>query len=185
MPDYCAGLDVDSYRALPLGVRVRLAAVDCLGWRYSRNNAFPRARKGLPDLVDPFGHGIDCSSFTAYVLLTAFPLGRWDAERYGELQIFNASEPWSPIDAVERAGVGSRVSAPVAGLWHLTQAWKSLAPLAGGHARLSYSQPDGGLLVLESTTKRDGVGPTWSATTWDALAARYPAGVRAAALGPG
>lgn len=96
----------------------------------------------------------------------------------------DASRPWSPIAAVEAAKAGSRVAAPIGGAWHLTQAWKSLTPLSGGHARLSYADPSDpyNLLVLESSSKLNLVGPTWTRTTWATLQKQYPAGVRAIAL---
>lgn len=188
---YVGELTRDQYRALPLGVRLRLAASDLLGWRYKTGSdvRFPAARNGLAvpsSMIDPDGPGIDCSSLTAYLLMTAYPEAPWNGDRYGELQIFDAAEPWSPIDAVEQAGVGSRVSAPVAGTWHLTQTWKSLNPLSGGHARLAYASPTDAdqLLVLESSSRSNGIGPRFSRTRWSDLLAKYQE-ARAAALGPG
>ncbi len=186
---FIGSLSQQEFRALPLDARIRIAAADVLGWRYVTGNGvrFPTDREGLPSsLVDPAGGGIDCSSFTAYVLTTVFPDGKWDRDRYAELQIMDAAQPWSPIDAIERAYVGSRVDAPVGGAWHLTQTWKSLSPLSGGHARLSYAMPGdpNQLLVLESTNANNKVGPRWSRTTWSKLAA-YGGGAKAAALGAG
>lgn len=195
-----ADLDPKLFSTLPLDFRIRLAAVDYLGGRYSRTVRFPAPRPGLPvSLVEPRATnlGVDCCSFGAYVLITAMPRARWDAARYRELQIMDAAHPWSPIEAVERAGAGSRVDHPVAGCWHVTQKWDDPHPeevdgdgLSGGHFRLSRAteaDPDL-LLVLESTSRRGGIGPTWSWARWSDLAAsaRGKGGdCRAAALGNG
>lgn len=176
MPVYCGGLDQAAFAALPLGVRIRLAAFDFLGWRYSRTNNFPAARPGMPaGLARPGvpNLGIDCSSQGSYIVITATPKGLWTPERYGELQIFDAKQPWSPLDAVERAKVGRKVDAPVPGRWHVTQRWQDAStadgtPLSGGHFRVSYCEPtDPDLLfVIESTNRAHPaggeVGPTWS-----------------------
>lgn len=191
---WCAGLPQDEFRALPLEVRLRLAANDCLGWRYGTGNKvrFPAARPMLPErLVDPDGGCIDCSSFTAYVLATAYPGGHWSRARYAELQIFDAQRPWSPISAVEYAGVGSRIDGPAKGVWALCQSWVDASTrdgdsLSGGHARIvfcSNRDPDH-LAVLESTS-RSSTGPRWSKVRFSELQIRYPGGVRLAALGPG
>lgn len=176
---------------LPLDVRVRLAVADLVGYRYGRQVTYPASRPGLPsELVQSGPALIDCSSATAYVLLTACR-GRWTFERYDELQIVDARRPWSPIEALELAGAGSRTDGPVPGTWSLCQAWgdDSLEDGDGvedGHSRLVHVDPDGdGLLVFESTSRDSGIGPRWSRTTHTELVRRYAAGVRYAALGAG
>lgn len=181
------GMSLAAFAALPLEARIRLAASDYLGWRYGSPNSFPNPRPGLPTgLVVPGRTSgvIDCSSFGSYVLITATPAGRWDAARYGELQIFDAKAPWSPLDAVERAGVGVKVAEPVVGGWHVCQAWVDDRlddgdPLDQGHFRLVRAMTADSLLVLESTS-REGIGPRWSLVTLVELRKRYPAGVRLA-----
>lgn len=191
---WCAGLDKKAFRDLPLEVRIRLASNDCLGWRYGSGTKtrFPASRPMLPQrLVDPNGGYIDCSSFTSYVMATVFPDGHWTRARYAELQIFDAERPWSPLSAVEYAGVGSRIPGPVKGAWALCQAWVDASTrdgdsVSGGHARIVYCDPEDEdqILVLESTS-RSSIGPRWTRTRFSALRSRYPGGVRLAALGPG
>lgn len=187
---YIGALSEDEYRAMPQDARIRLAAADLIGWRYVTGSGvhYPYYRPHLPaTLVDFEGRGIDCSSFTSYILFTAYPDGAWTDQSYQDLQIMDPNRPWSPIEAVENAGVGSRVDAPTGGLWHLTQAWKSVSPLTSGHARMIYADPDDpdSLLVLESSNRFNLVGAVWTKSTWTDLCAMYPAGIRAAALGPG
>lgn len=197
MSVYCGGLELAAFRLLPLGVRIRLAACDLLGWRYSRTNAFPAARPGMPaSLARPGAPnlGIDCSSQSSYLVITATPDGRWDAARYADLQIQDASRPWSPLDAVETAKVGAKVARPVPGRWHVSQTWvdgdgNDGTPLRGGHARVAYCEPSDPdlLFVFESSTRThplDGaaLGPTWSTPRVSSLVAKYPGGVRWAVL---
>lgn len=183
---YLGTLSAHDYRALPLDARIRLAASELLGKRYSRDVGFPVKRGSIPSsLVRP--GGIDCSSLVAYILMTVYPseFTLWTGEHYAGLQIMDAARPWSPIEAVERAGVGSRVPRPVGGSWHVTQRWKSLSPLSGGHARLCYAHEDDPDLldVLEATTRDGGIGATWSTARWSALTTGAQA--LAAALGEG
>lgn len=190
----------DIFAALPMDGRIALAAADFLGSRYSRDNHFPAQRPGFPPSLLRQGEtqlGIDCSSLGAYVLVTATPGGLWTEELYAMLQIFDPADPWSPITATERAGVGSRVDAPVAGLWHVTQRWEDPHPatvdgdgLAGGHFRIcrAHKQEPDRLLVLESTTRDNKIGPRWTYTRWSSLlnSAREKGGdCRCAALGAG
>ena len=190
---WCAGYTAEEFWALSLEARLRLAASDCLGWRYGTGSKvrFPYARPMLPaSRVDRNGGAIDCSSFTAYCLATAYPFARWTQQRYAELQIMEAENPWSPISAVERAGVGGRISQPVKGVIALSQAWvdastKDGDSVSGGHARIVWCLDDDTLLVLESSS-RGGIGPRWTfGVTFSELERRYPDGVRLAALGPG
>lgn len=192
------GITPAEYRDLPIGVRVLLAIQALVGWRYGRSVSFPALRPGLPATLverNAVNARIDCSSAVGYVVITATPKGRWNRARYDDLQIMDADRPFSPIEACEAAGVGSRVDAPVAGLWHGLQTWRDSSTddgdgLEGGHLVLAYATPDDPdlLRVFESTTRGpgDGWGPTWSWRRWSDLVARYPDGnVRAVALGPG
>lgn len=195
-PVYCGGLPLSAFRRLPLGVRIRLAVCDLLGWRYSRTNAFPARRPGMPASLARPGLpnlGIDCSSQSSYVVITATPDGAWTPDRYAELQIQDAARPWSPLDAVETAKVGFKVAKPIPGRWHLSQTWVDAngadgTPLQGGHARITHCDPaDPDLLfVFESSTRThpiDGgaLGPTWSVTRVSELLKKYP-GARWAVL---
>lgn len=188
---WCAGLSVRAFRALSLEVRIRLAVADLVGYRYGRDVEYPAQRPGLPaQLVGIGTRRIDCSSATAYVLATAYPGGAWTRGRYRELQIMDPSRLWSPLDAVELAGIGSRVPGPVPGTWALCQAWGDARLDDGdgvedGHSRLVQVGPDGDALLVFESTSRGGIGPRWSTTSYAELVARYPGGVRLAALGAG
>lgn len=175
MSVYCAGLDLASFSRLSLDLRIRLAAMDLLGWRYSRSNSFPAARPGMPAQLAKPGVpnlGIDCSSLGSYVLITATPAGLWDSARYAELQIFDAAQRWSPMDAVERAKVGRKVESPLPGRWHVSQRWSTGG---SGHFRLARADEADAdrLLVIESTNAPHPLGgekgPTWSIASVKAL----------------
>lgn len=202
--EYCGGLTEEEFFALPLEARLRIAASDLMGWRYSRNNSVPHSREGIPDVVpvDPDGlGGIDCCTMTSYLLMTCLR-GNW-AGIWALLQVVDAAEPWSPIRGVEQAGVGSRISGPVEGVIALSQAWKDATTLDGdgldsGHARLvKFLRIDGEwwCRVWESTSRYNNRGPTISLVKWQDLLDRYQtdekamalgeAGIRLVALGPG
>ena len=194
--DYAGMLAVDDYAQRPLTERILFAAVSFLGWRYSGASNRGQVRlpmrrtpgmERLPDtLFDPEGflnHGIDCSSLTSFVLLTVFCRTHWTPADYEGLQVQDRARPWSPIESVERVGVGRRIKTLRPGRWYLTQAFRQISPdLSGGHARLCRCIDGDRLAVLESTSARNDVGPTWAYPTWSELERRYPAGVQAAEL---
>jgi len=190
---WCAGLPEDEFRKLPLDVRLHCAMSDLVGWRYGTGAEvrFPKFRPMLPSHLVDFGEKrIDCSSATAYLLATAFPQGRWSRDRYRELQIMDASDPWSPVKAVEAAGVGSRIDKPIPGVWALSQAWVDDTTsdgdgLSGGHARIVKFITVDQMLVFESTTRDGRIGPRITTSSHADLLRRYTAGVRYAALGEG
>ena len=181
--DYCAGLTEAQFVDLPLSARIHLVASEFLGWRYGRDIRYPRVRPMLPSrLVDPRGQQIDCSSLTTYVLVSVFPHGEWSMPRYRELQIFDVRRPWSPLEAVEAAGVGVAIDGPEKGAWALSQAWKDASiddgdGLSGGHARIVYFRSEDDLLVLESTS-RGRLGPRWTQASYSNLCRLFPAGVK-------
>jgi len=193
--EHRAGLSVDDFVKLPVWTRICLAASDLLGWHYrdENGNRFPLPAPSLPPQLVKTGlpeQGIDCSSFTAYCLTSGFPRAAWTPATYADLQIFDAARPWSPIEAVVAARVGSAVvelaSAPEGSVL-LTQAWSSLSPLSGGHARLCRKHASGVLEVLEASSRTEkggtlGIGPTRTWTTVIDLQRKYKAGVRGAVL---
>lgn len=185
-----AGLTLGEWLALPVGVRIRLAASLYLGWRYPprRTDRVSLAfdGPGLPKLTGT--RYVNCSPFTASILCAVYP-DRVDAAAYGDLVVFAdrlPTRPDSPILAVERMGVGTR-TASLSG-WSLCQGWRSLGtePNAvtdiiqppSGHAFLV--SPAG--LKLESTNADGYVGPRWSPVTLDALRKTYPAALYLARL---
>lgn len=193
---YAGMMDGDEYADQALTARILLASVSFLGWGYSGFGnggevRFPTRRlpgmERLPDwLFAPEGyvaHGIDCSSLTAFLMLTVFCRTDWIPEDYEGFQVQDHTRPWSPMESTERAGVGRRTSTLQAGRWYLTQAFRQIQPvLSGGHARICFCIDGDRLLVLESTTARGEVGVTWSNATWTGLLQKYPAGVQAAEL---
>lgn len=148
-----------AFEALPLEVRIRVAASELLGYGYGgpavprRPSWWPRG-VGAPEATTEQDERIDCSTLTAWVLAEVYPSARWTVAAYQDLQIQDAARPWSPVEAVERLGLGQQVAAPTPFRWHLVQSWRSLSPLQGGHARLVYVDRDV-VHVLESTTRDD------------------------------
>lgn len=147
------------------------------GWRYG-GPEFPDLAPGMPaELASRVvtGRGsIDCSSLTAYCILHAYPRAHLaHPGLYADLQVQDHTRPWSPIEGLERAGIGSRVIAPTThGAWYLLQTWSRLdngrivgreeAERRGikpstGHARLALGLPDGRLQVWESSQTAGGV----------------------------
>jgi len=189
---YCGGMDIETYRALPLRHRIITAFRDVQKWGYGEGG-YPFARPGLPGgkwLVGPAPNRINCSMLTAYLLSTAFPHAAWDDGTYAQLQIMG-SDLWSPMAAVQAAGVATKIIPAaddlVPGWVVLTQAWKSTSPPRGGHARLCEVGIDGDTLIVWESTNRAGpdgapLGPSVSVASWDDLRQRYPAGIRAAVL---
>ncbi len=167
---------------IDLDSRIRIVASELLGWRYG-SPGYPRRLASITQtdsLVDS-RRRIDCSSLTAFVLTNAFPFAGWVFDDYRDLQIYDASRPFSPIDAVTRRGIGQAAEAPIAGRWHLCQTWIKLDPLGGGHARLFRAIDSDRMEILESTNLENGIGPRWALSTWAEFAPRY-AGIRIAAL---
>lgn len=176
---------------MTLGERLHAAAAPYLvGWRYPSGAREPRRvaypwPKGVrgPAVADVAAdRAIDCSTLTASVVMRAYPEAPWDQWSYQAMQVMDADEIDSPIEAVVRAGVGERVDALTAEAWHLAQGWRSLAPLSG-HAVIVYDRGTGVLDVLESTSREGRRGPRWRTATWTGLRAEYPAQLYLARLG--
>lgn len=183
-----AGLSREAWRALPLDVRIHLAAAPYLGWRYDLTR--PRLAYCSPSVPESLVGGkrvTNCSTLTSSVLTASFPTNPWTLREYGDLQVFAdrlLDNPDSPIQAVERVGVGSRVSDFVEGLWHLVQGLRSKEPYRG-HAILVRAFADGNLRVLEASSREGGIGPRWRWTDRAGLDVDFPADMFIAALGPG
>lgn len=136
-----------------------------------------------------------CSVLTAEVLGAVYGVsGRaWDAD----VRIYDASRPWSPIEAAVRDLGADAVDAPVPGRWHLCQGWIALpdrpSPAELGHAWLWWALTPTRGLALESSERR---GLRWDRAplldepttdcgpgeSWASRCDRYPAGVRLACL---
>ncbi len=165
--------------------RLIRASAQFLGWSYAKStgdNRFPVIHGPLPSglLLKPGDDPrIDCSTFMTALVVYANSDVDFDAEFYADSQIFDAARPWSPVQAWERHGIGTRVDGPVDG-WAIYQSWKSLDPLRSGH---QWAYHGGHQLRLHSSSSRGGIGPTMDrGVTWESLAAYYPAGIRGVEL---
>lgn len=80
----------------------------------------------------------DCVRFTFAVLTDLWPKL---TQYHAELHLTDAAKPFSPVEAVEAAGLGIVSEEPIPGRWHLAQGWQSLEPLNRGHAWLWWEPP--------------------------------------------
>ena len=98
------------------------------GWEY----------RTIPDIRQ---RQTNCCIAVELILKALRPDGQWSTQTHADLMILDAARPWSPIDAIEAAGIGSRVDAPVPGRWHLVQFWRDPVALTNGHTILWYQSP--------------------------------------------
>ncbi len=89
-----------------------------------------------------------------------------------------AGDPWGPVTAAVRSGVGELVEAPVPGRWHIAQSWVGTPMASSGHTWLWL---DSGRLGTRYDSAA-GRGPTILASSWTERLARNPGGIRVAAL---
>lgn len=153
------GLSIDGWCALPWPQRSGYIAGLHLGCTYSRTEpSFPCSAPGLsPNRVEGMpgtGHRTNCSTKTAVTLIASTPRLGWTSIDYGDLQIYDAARPNSPISAVIRRGAGKAVDEWVPGHWHLVQTWTAIP--THGHAYFVLALADGNLLVDEATDRDDG-----------------------------
>ena len=104
------------------------------------------------------------------------------------LRVWDHSNPWSVLDAVERLGIATELDdAPTRGRWHICQGWRRLnadgsVPSGGGvngHVWLWWEPPHAGPgRLLEANIRR----PWDRSLTWGEQRAPYTAGVRLAVL---
>ena len=161
--------------------RLREAAAPYLDgtWRYPtprepRRVAYPwpKGVRGPAVASVSADRATDCSTLSASLLMRLYPDAPWSQEDYADCQVMDATRLASPIEAVERVGVGVGADGWEPERLHLAQGWRSLRPLSG-HAFLVWSRGNGRLDVLESTS-RELRGPRWRETTPEALRALYP-----------
>ena len=67
---------------------------------------------------------VNCSTFAESFLEGRYPRADIGAEH--EALMIMGSDPWSPVHAVERLGIGRMVEAPQPGRLHLVQGWTGL-----------------------------------------------------------
>lgn len=174
-----AGLTLQEWRQHSLDIRIRIAAaMYMVGWAYSLSNPAVAFRSpGVPDNLVRRSRLTNCSTLTASILTAIFGWLPWSLQEYGDLQVFAdrlPDHPDAPIRAVERMGVGARVSGPLDRRWHLVQGWRSLTR-PSGHAFLV--RRDGATLLVLEASSRNNVGPIYRRTTLSELADAYPAGL--------
>lgn len=144
-----------------------------------------------------YGHtgdgSTDCSRAAFAILGSLYPRLDWESERPA-LMIFDASQPFSPIDAVVRLGAAKRVTDPEPSSWSLVQGWRKLDPLTGwvpnpspspnGHVFLWWEPPAVAVdlrgVVVEANTRR----PWLRLLDWSEQVKPYRAGVEIAKLNP-
>lgn len=130
----------------------------------------------------------DCVRLTFAILYDVY--GSTVTARRGDLMVYDAKRPWSPISGAVGAGIGTEVAEPKPGRWHLCQGWRNLnadgsVPSghgSNGHAWLWYQPetPTGlrGYIVQATTTP-----PPWcERRTWVQQRDKFPAGVRLVVL---
>lgn len=151
---------------MSLHTRLKTAAAALQGMEYGTGTRvrFPAPVPGIPaSLVDPRARYIDCSSYTAWMLLSAYQGRIAEPSRlYRDLQIIG-DDRWSPIAGVVRERLGVEVATPPPGRWCLVQLWHKTRHT--GHAVLVRQEIDG-LWVWES---KQGRGPGLRSTSWEAL----------------
>jgi hypothetical protein len=210
-----AGLDQDYWCKHSLDIRIRLTAAGYLGGDWSYSLSAPKVLYDLPaamradsleiseiQLADgdniyaylaPPDRVTNCSTMTVSMLTSVFPNAPWTQEDYGDLQVYAdrlPDRPDSPIDAVERAGVGVRVELLEPERWHLVQGWRTFDPSTpkySGHAFLVLANDTGGIdQVLEATSRTDNsgrkIGPRYRTVSLETLKQDYDEGVYLAVL---
>jgi len=167
------------------------AAAHFLGYRYAFATKGHRSR--VPVIRDPLPSSllwepgmerrIDCSGFITAALAFAYAdLVEWDAQAYGEMQVFDAGRPWSPVECWTRHNLGAPLpNNEHAQGWGVYQGWVSAEPgsISGGH-QWAYH---GGMGVRVHSTIRGGIGPIWERAHWEDLVGFYRAGIHGVALG--
>lgn len=131
----------------------------------------------------------DCSRAVESILSRVY--GRSVESEHAALMVFDPSQPFSPIDAVERLKIGKRGAGHVPpGRWAVVQGWRKLdsnghvpnpSPSPNGHAFLWYEPAapikSAGIRV-EANLRRPWVYPQ----TWGEAIGPYRAGVEFAVL---
>lgn len=196
-----SGLDADYWEEHALDIRIRLAAAGYLGGDWSYSLSKPKVLYDLPpamyadsleisevQLKDGDNRVTNCSTMTTSILTSIYPSAPWNSQDYGDLQVFAdrlPNDPDSPINAVERAGVGQRVQSLVPGQWHLVQGWRTFDPSTprySGHAFLVLADDNGDIDQLLEATSIDNIGPRYKSISFAALQDDYDEGLYLAVL---
>lgn len=135
--------------------KLREAHAHFAGWTYdTRTPAVPSWWPGIPRAVPTVTRGAhkatDCCTYTAWMMLTAFPELRVDGA-WADLCIWDGSKRWSPLDRVVAEGLGvwaTDLGEPGA---YLVQSWHRDGT---GHARIAIRVPSG--LEVYDASKRGG-----------------------------
>ena len=130
----------------------------------------------------------DCSRAVEAILAGIY--GSRVTAEHKALMIFDPSQPFSPVEACERLGIGREVETPIPGCWHVVQGWRVLdsrgwvpdpSPSPNGHAFLFYQLPApmaGSSILINANVTR----PWLRRVTWGEACGPYRAGVRLCAL---
>lgn len=97
----------------------------------------------------------NCCIAAERILKQYFPDAGWSSQTHADLMIMGGARPWSPMDAIEAAGVGHPVSGPLPGRWHLVQMWADADALKRGHTCFYYEPAVGPVasvgFIIEAT----------------------------------
>lgn len=142
-----------------------------------------------------YGHSgeatTDCCRMVEAVLMDLY--GRdlvWG--EHAALMVMDPAQPFSPVDACVRLGIGARVTLPTPGRWHVCQGWRYLDDRGwvvqrspNGHTWIWYEPPmvmapgaDSLGLKVEANVRR----PWKTRAAWGEVSAPYKAGVELCAL---
>ena len=186
-----AGMTQEYWGKHALDIRIRLAAQPYMDGSWGYDLGSPAVLWDLPSAMRAgriVGRSkkTNCSTLTTSLITSVFPDAPWSSQEYGDLQVFGDRLPAtdSPVLAALRMSVGKAVDKFQMGEWHLVQGVRRLPSNPkgfSGHAFLVNSLSDGGLEVLEATS-RQGIGPCYRQATEDELRAQYVAGLHIAVL---
>lgn len=92
------------------------------GHRYGHSPDVPYAPGSYPDiLVNTGTRQMDCTSLTTWAVMSLYPAAPWTSEHYKALQIWDASDWWGGVRALEDAGVGHETPDLDGDHWHWLQ----------------------------------------------------------------
>lgn len=191
------GLSLMLWRSLGLRLRIELAAAGYLGYGYNFGDpkfAYPFPGVGTGRVVTDGKPAVtNCSTMTATLLPQIYPSHKWEAQHYGDLQVFAdrlPHRPAAPVEAAIEVGVAHAVDKFTPGVWFLVQGWHRFDPdhpdrgkKYAGHAFFVYAEPDW-LTILEASPGGNG-GPRWMRKTESQLRDYYGKGLHIAALEEG
>lgn len=116
------------------------------GWTYERPAQYPWEIPGwgVPSSLRSWTSGRRHTACTAFVESLLAPaavatgVGTWDRKCHEDLHIFDTARPFSPVDAMSRAGLDVDEPRPLEDWvtippWTLVQSWSNASELENGH----------------------------------------------------